>query len=282
MIKLKVVALLSLVFLTSEALCQNPKGKLFIIGGGKRPAEMIEHLVAESELKEGGFGVILPMSSAEPDSSIFYALKQFQELELYNVVGMNLSVREAGAGQLDSIRNASMIYISGGDQNRFMKVIEGTGVQQAIIDAFMKGAVVAGTSAGAAVMSKVMITGDERNYPEYSSTFRNIEPENIITGAGLGLIQDAIIDQHFIKRSRYNRLISAVMDFPELMGIGIDESTGILVDGNGNAEVVGVNQVIVLRNPTLEKVVKDRKMGTTGLQMDIHLPGDTFKIQKVK
>ena len=117
---------------------------------------------------------------------------------------------------------------------------------------------------------------------EYCSEAQQKGVKIFITGAGLGLIQDAIIDQHFIKRSRYNRLISAVMDYPELMGIGIDESTAILVDGQGNAEVVGVNQVIVLRNTTKEKAVKEGKMGANGLQMDILLPGDTFKIQKVK
>jgi len=258
------------------------KGKLFIIGGGKRPPSLIDRLVQEAGLKETGYGIILPMSSSEPDSAIFYALKQFQALSLNNVVGMNLSERAANIPQLDSIRQARMIYISGGDQNRFMKAIEGTEVAAAITEAHANGAIVAGTSAGAAMMSEVMITGDEKNYPEYSSTFRNIENENILTDRGLGLVKDAIIDQHFIKRSRYNRLISAVMDYPELMGIGIDESTAILVNGDGEAEVVGSNQVIVLRNPNREKSLLNEKMGVRGIGMDVLLPGDTFTIKRTK
>ncbi|GAB4247422.1 MAG: hypothetical protein Tsb0034_26650 [Ekhidna sp.] len=162
-----------------------------------------------------------------------------------------------------------------------MKIIEGTGVKQAIHDAYRRGAIVAGTSAGAAMMSEVMITGDEKNYPEYSATFKNIEPDNIVTAPGLRLLTDAVVDQHFIKRSRYNRLISAVIDYPSLMGIGIDESTAILVDGNGKAEVVGENQVIVLRNAQKEKKLTGSKMGTTGMLMDVLLPGDTFQVERV-
>lgn len=257
----------------------SPKGKLFIIGGGSRPDTMVERIIEEAALRKGGFGIILPMSSEDPDSAVYYANQQFVEKGIVNVYGLNFTKDEKYTPlKLDSIRNAKMIYISGGDQNRFMNVVLGTEIERAIQSAYQNGCLVGGTSAGAAVMSKIMITGNELKHPEYSSTFRNIEEANIETKQGLGLIQNAIIDQHFIRRSRHNRLISAIIEFPEMKGIGIDESTAILVSGNV-AEVIGESQVIVLENPKRSKVIRNGKLGATGLHLTVLLPGDTFRLK---
>lgn len=259
------------------------EGKLFIIGGGKRPGYMIERLVKEADLENGGYGIILPMSSSEPDSAIYYAKLQFIDAGLTNVVGMNLSDRKPNQDQLDSIAAANMIYISGGDQNRFMIAIESTEIAEAIYDAYTNGNVIAGTSAGAAVMSEIMITGDERNYPEYRNTLRNVEKNNIITSQGLGLIDDAIIDQHFIKRARYNRLLSAVADNPTLLGIGIDEATAILVDEAGKAEIIGDNQVVVVRtNANTSYTESENKLNIKNLEIDVLTKGQTFYIPNTK
>jgi cyanophycinase len=158
-----------------------------------------------------------------------------------------------------------------------MGVVQGTDIEKAIHDAYDKGAVVGGTSAGAAVMSKLMITGNELKHPEYSSTFRNIEENNIEIKQGLGFVEGAIIDQHFVKRSRYNRLISAIIEYPNVKGIGIDEATAILVSGN-TAEVVGDSQVIVFENPRRSKVVKDGKLSAKGIVMNVYLAGEKFRV----
>jgi cyanophycinase len=256
-----------------------PKGKLFIIGGGSRPDEMVERIVSEAGLRQGGYAVILPMSSIEPDSAVFYARIQFVKKGIDHVYGLNfVKDSQHSRAKLDSIRNARLIYISGGDQNRFMEVVLGTEIEKAIKDAYQRGSLVGGTSAGAAVMSKLMITGSELKHPDYSSTFRNIEAENIEIKPGLGLLQNVIIDQHFIRRSRHNRLISAVIEYPDLQGIGIDEATAILVDGN-EAEVIGDSQVVVLENIKRSKKVKNGKLGASGIQMSVLLPGDKFRIR---
>ena len=240
---------------------------------------MVERIIEEAGLRKGGFGIILPMSSEDPDSAVYYANQQFVEKGIVNVYGLNFKKGETYTPlKLDSIRNAKMIYISGGDQNRFMDVVLGTEIERAIQSAYQNGCLVGGTSAGAAVMSKIMITGNELKHPEYSSTFRNIEEANIETKQGLGLIQNAIIDQHFIRRSRHNRLISAIIEFPEMKGIGIDESTAILVSGNV-AEVIGESQVIVLENPKRSKIIRNGKLGATGLHLTVLLPGDTFRLK---
>jgi cyanophycinase len=255
-------------------------GKLFIIGGGSRPSAMVDRIIEESGIDKNGYGIILPMSSIEPDSAVYYASKQFNEKGLKNIHGINVVKDEViSASKLDSIKNATLIYISGGDQNRFMDIIEGTAVASAIHQAFENGSLVAGTSAGAAVMSKLMITGNELKHPEYSSTFKNIQEDNIEIKPGLGMMTNVIIDQHFVRRSRYNRLISAVIENPEMTGIGIDESTAILVNGK-SIEVVGASQVIVLKNPDHSKTVNKEKLGAHNLNLNIYLPGETFSIQK--
>ena len=257
----------------------NSEGKLFIIGGGSRPTSMVERIISESGLDKGGYGIILPMSSAEPDSAVYYAKRQFSKLQIENVYGLHFVKDEKiSKTKLDSIVNAKMIYISGGDQSRFMEVVAGTAIEKSIHQAYKNGSLIGGTSAGAAVMSKIMITGNELKHPEYASTFRNLESENLETNSGLGLIRDVIIDQHFVKRSRYNRLLTAIIDYPDMVGIGIDESTAILVIGN-SVEVVGESQVVVMRNTEKNSQKYKDKIGAKGIVMDIYLPGEKFKLK---
>jgi cyanophycinase len=239
----------------------------------------VERLIEESDLNQGGYGVILPMSSAEPDSAIYYARLQFTERGLNNIRGFNFRQDHYPPNWIDSLEKASLIYISGGDQRRFMEITANSPVFQAIHTAYRNGAVIAGTSAGAAVMSKLMITGDEKKHPEYQSTFGSIEADNIIFDEGLGLLPRVIVDQHFIRRSRYNRLLTAILENPEYLGIGIEESTAILT-GQDSAEVVGAGQVVVLEvNP--EKVKRQNGLlGAEKMTISVYLPGDKFLLRK--
>jgi cyanophycinase len=252
---LKRISIVFLVFVAafqstiSCAQQKEAKGKLFIIGGGSRPSAMIDRIISESGIDKEGYAIILPMSSSEPDTASYYAKKQFFDKNIANVHALNFVKDEKfSSDKIDSLKNARLIYISGGDQNRFMDVVKNTEIEKAIHEAYKNGSLIAGTSAGAAVMSKMMITGTELKNSEYSSTFRNLQSENIEIKSGLGMIDNVIIDQHFVKRSRYNRLLSAVIEHPETIGIGIDEATAILVNGN-QAEVIGEYQVIVFKNP---------------------------------
>jgi cyanophycinase len=253
-------------------------GSLFIIGGGSRPSELISRMIEETGLHEKGYVVILPMASTEADSAIIWSGEQFFENSIKNVTGFNFQASQLlNEAWLDSIRNASLIYISGGDQNKFMEIVGGTEIETALWDAYTKGAMIAGTSAGAAVMSHFMITGNELRNPEYTSTFRTIESKNLELANGLGFIQSAIIDQHFIWRSRHNRLLTAVIENPEMTGIGIDESTAILVKGK-QAEVVGSAQVMVFKNPDKTALEINGKLGARNIRLDIYLPGEKFTI----
>lgn len=266
--------------LLSSCQTENKKGKLFIIGGGEISAAVIDKMITESGIDKGGYAVILPMSSEEPDTAAYYTRLDFTGRGVENVYGLSFKKGEDfPQSRIDSIRGAKMVFISGGDQSKFMAIIKGSDIQKAIHDAFDKGSLICGTSAGAALMSKKMITGIELKYPENDGVFKTIEAGNIETIEGLGMLEKVIIDQHFIKRKRLNRLISVIIENPEYQCVGIDESTAILVEGE-KASVYGDNQVVVLHNKSSEKKELNGLLGAKEIKLSVYLPGESFKLNK--
>lgn len=258
---------------------QNSQGRLFIIGGGARPASLLNAMIDEAGLKNGGYAVVLPMSSSQTAAAIESGIKQLAELGISDVFGFDFNKGVAPSQtKIDSLANAKLIYISGGSQSRFMAVVEGTAIEKAIWSCFNNGGTIAGTSAGAAAMSEKMINGVQALYPDADSGFRVIEKGNTALAKGLGLIKTAIIDQHFVKRSRHNRLMTLAMEYPQLKCIGIDESTAIVVKGN-QARVVGLSQVLVYDGSKGESNVQGNKIGMKGIQLNIYLDGDTFSLK---
>jgi cyanophycinase len=104
-----------------------------------------------------------------------------------------------------------------------------------------------------------------------------MEAGNIEVTVGLGMLEQAIIDQHFIKRKRLNRLVSVCMENPENTCVGIDESTAIFVHA-GKAVVVGLNQVVVIRPSGAPATVTNGLLGARNMELDVLLPGDSFPI----
>ena len=256
---------------------QKSKGKLFIIGGGSRPDFLVDRMIKEAGLKYGETVAIFPHASEEQDSSFYYAKQQFEKRNLKALDCAFKKDEKLSPSKLDSLKTAKLIYIGGGDQVRFMEIINSNPeVKNLLKSAYQNGKMIAGTSAGAAVMSEVMITGNQLKYKDYENTFDNIEIKNVETKQGLGFIKTAVIDQHFVVRSRYNRLLSLIIENPTYKGIGIDEGTAILVK-NGEAEVVGRAQVIVFKNPKQSKKLNGDKLGAQGITLDIYLNGEKFK-----
>ena len=256
---------------------QNSKGKLFIIGGGSRPDFLVDRMIKEAGLKSGETVAIFPHASEEQDSSFYYAKQQFEKRNLKALDCAFKKDEKLSPSKLDSLKTAKLIYIGGGDQVRFMEIINSNPeVKNLLKSAYQNGKMIAGTSAGAAVMSEVMITGNQLKSKDYENTFDNIEIKNVETKQGLGFIKTAVIDQHFVVRSRYNRLLSLIIENPTYKGIGIDEGTAILVK-NGSAEVVGRAQVIVFKNPKQSKKLNGDKLGAQGITLDIYLNGEKFK-----
>jgi cyanophycinase len=268
---------LVIIFFNNSLLAQSNQGKLFIIGGGDRSDNLMNKMITVSHLAKNDYIVVLPMASEEPDSSYFYFKNQIEKLTASKIVMFNFEKSTVSKKELiDSLKNAKLIFICGGDQNRFMDVVNNTAVFTALHTAYKSGSTIAGTSAGAAVMCEHMITGNQKLDTNYTATFNKIQYNNLETKQGLALIKNVIIDQHFLKRNRYNRLITAMVEFPTYTCIGIDESTAIIVN-NKSVEIVGESEVVVFKNITgIKRSTKNNLVGIKKLEVSVYYDGQKF------
>ena len=263
---------------TSNIFGQN-KGKLFIIGGGDRSQELLSDLVSTADLRPNDYIVVLPMATSIPEESVAYISEQISAFAKQKIVSFNFDKEQANQkiAWIDSVKNARLIFITGGDQNKFMDVVRGSKLYHALHEAYGNGATISGTSAGAAVMSQIMITGGQKGNMK-SESFREIKTDYVEVASGMGFMKNIIIDQHFIIRSRYNRLISLFADYSDKMVIGIDEGTALVVSGN-KARVSGDSQIIVLEKPKNKKVFSNGKVSFQDIRLSIYAHGQEFKLR---
>jgi len=276
---MRIPAPIVLLFLFISFNAVGQKGKLFIIGGGHRSEALINTLIKTAGLQPKDHIVVLPMSSEEGDSAYYYIKLQLEKACSNTIANLNFTSATTGNTQwLDSVKSAKLIFITGGDQSRFMKIVAGSPLYKAIHDAYKSGATVAGTSAGAAVMCRHMITGKQlRGDSVYHATFDRLWTNNIEFSEGLGLIDSVIIDQHFIVRSRYNRLLSALDAYPTFTCIGIDEATAIIV-AQQQITIAGDGQVLVFRQPKTVAASKGELIKMKDVRLDIYTAGEGFKL----
>lgn len=227
----------------------RPKGSLIIVGGGSRPEAMMQRFVALA----GGPGrariAVLPMASSEAEASgaeIEGELDSLGAAAFVFLVDRRQAQSPQAVRRLDSVTG---IWFGGGDQVLLTAALAGTASLRALHQRFREGAVVGGTSAGAAVMSDSMITGNQTPSGDttgyYGDEYPAIERRRIEVVPGLGFLPGTIVDQHFIRRERHNRLMSAVLERPRLIGVGIDESTALEVAPDGRWTVLGESEVVI-------------------------------------
>jgi cyanophycinase len=260
------------------------KGILFIIGGGDRPESMMRQFIDLAGRFGSGKIVVFPMASSEPAETGASLVAEFKGLGAKDAEFRILTREQALAGEgLSCLDDPGAVFFSGGDQARQMDVLRGTPFHRRLLELYDEGCVMAGTSAGAAVMSEVMITGDEKRKVEEGHEFETLHAGNIVTVEGLGFLKTVIIDQHFVTRKRHNRLISLLAEHPRLLGVGIDEETAIIVGPKERFEVIGNHNVIVY-DPTRAAVTvtPGQAVGFQGMIMHVLLPGDRFDIKKRK
>lgn len=253
------------------------KGTLFIIGGGEISDSLRMEMLNAAGWQPGDLISAVTLASGWGDSAYIWMNEEFKKLTGQNCVKID-SAAVHDKLSLDSLSKSKIIYLGGGDQSAFMRKIENTEVKKIIRNAYYNGALVGGTSAGAALMSDRMITGNGLIDTVYESTFSILKKGNIELKEGLGLLDSVIVDMHFIARSRYNRLLSAQLENLNYQCIGIDESTAIIVK-NGNATVAGQNQVVVFSSPKKIKSGANNLIGADGMEISIYLPGESFKIK---
>lgn len=256
----------------------STQGTLFIIGGGSRDSALMVQLIKESGWKPSDWISICPMSSRW-DSAYISMNDEFKFYTKSNIRCIRVDSNTVkNPMTLDSLRKSKIIYLNGGDQSIFMMHIKGTDFKIAINEAYENGATIAGTSAGAALMSENMLTGEQKKQKKYASAIPVLWQNNVEIVEGLGFLDSVIVDQHFIVRSRHNRLMSAVLDNPKLMGIGIDESTAIIVRGD-SANVAGESVVVVYSNPKGIFKRGSDVIGARSMDLNIYQTGDRFLVK---
>jgi cyanophycinase len=137
-----------------------------------------------------------------------------------------------------ALRDATGIFLTGGNQLRLSSTIGGTRLADAVLEQFRQGAVVAGTSAGASAMSSHMIA--------FGASGATPKHRMAQIAAGLGVLPGVIIDQHFQQRNRLGRLLSLIAQNPSLLGLGVDEDTAGVVGPDHVMEVIGRGSITVV------------------------------------
>jgi cyanophycinase len=178
---------------------------------------------------------------------------------------------------VEQVRNATGVFIGGGDQVKLVSALSGTPLEEAIRDAYIDGAIICGTSAGAAALTKTTLAGNE------------VDEEGKLVeqyiGPGLGLLgYHTLIDTHFTQRRRLYRLFVAVAEFPALMGLGIDEDTALIIKreigtvvGNGGVTFVDGSSV---RFNNATDVTKGPELTISALRVGIVGTGQQFNLKR--
>ena len=256
----------------------NKRGTLIIVGGGDTPYTIQKRFI---ELA-GGAGkariAIFQMASTGDDEEADEVLAEFKLLGAESVI-LNLDRSQAESEAMDVMLSGFTGYwFLGGDQNLLAASLLGTRALRRIEYRYERGAVVGGTSAGASVMTATMLTGERR-----AASGRINEDPNAVAmrstevAFGFGLLPGAIVDQHFSRRSRDNRLVSAVLDHPQLLGVGIDEETALIVRPDGRWEVLGNGHVKIYdaRRAYIVNQAEDA-VGASGIRMHVLPRGSRF------
>ena len=191
--------------------------------------------------------VIVPTASETPKERAGDYQELFSAFNPETIHTVHIGERpDAGSAELAKIvGEATLFMFGGGDQLRLSSLIGGTKLHRTLLERYRSGdCVVAGTSAGAAVIPEVMIFQNNR--------FRPYRKGGIEMTKGLGLISDIIFDTHFVQRSRISRLVNAVSTNPALLGLGIEENSGLRIEDETLAKVIGTGTVIVLDGSAIE------------------------------
>lgn len=248
-------------------------GHFVLVGGGSRPESVMRLFVRLGGGADGRF-VVFPLASADEDTGDFY------ERELRGYGARHVETVQIGdrrdamnPARVDTVRRATAVWFSGGDQSRIAARLVDTPMLEALREMHAAGGVIGGTSAGTACQSDPMLVG--------SGDEDVIRRDNIATARGLGLLRGVILDQHFIARRRQNRLLSVVLEHPSLVGIGVDEATAIWAAPDGTLEVVGEGTVAIY-DARDARVTEGEALGAVGIRHAILVPGQRYDLGRAE
>jgi cyanophycinase len=261
----------------------NVNGKLLIIGGAEDRQNERVILKKFIELSGGNQAKLkfILAASSEPSSVWSSYSNVFKNLGATNVEPIALLSREDAYNPdvVSNLLTADGIFMTGGDQSRLMTELWETPAFSAIHHVFhLNGICIAGTSAGAAVMSRQMIAQGQAPI---------ITEKGVVSfDIGLGLVSMAIIDQHFSQRRRLTRLLSALAQRPDLLGVGIDENTGLVITVNESIEVIGDGSVTILDGREMisnyEEIEAQEKLELLGVKMHLLPSGSSYHVNSYR
>ncbi len=259
---------------------QSRAGHLLIIGGAEdkvRQRQILARFAALAGGSDARVAVISTASSLGDEATDLY-LSLFRQLGISDVRGLRpLSRGDANDSRLTAmLKDATGIFLTGGNQMRLTSVIAGTRLGRALVTRHRHGAIIAGTSAGASAIASHMVAfGTSGATPKQRMTQMS---------AGLGLLPGVLIDQHFEQRNRIGRLLALVAQSPALLGLGIDEDTAGLVGPKGILEVIGKGSVTILDPSQVQtdafEVKRHRPIMISGVVLHSLPSGYRFDLRK--
>jgi cyanophycinase len=217
-------------------------GHVIVIGGAEdkvRERVILNRFIKLAGGRDARIAVISTASSLGPLAGEMYR-RVFGELGAAEVHPIH-TVTRAQANDAENariVRDATGIFMTGGNQLRLSSTIGGTALAQQVVRRHREGAVVAGTSAGASAMSTHMVA--------FGASGSTPKQRMVQMAAGLGILPGVIVDQHFEARNRLGRLLAIIASNPSLLGIGVDEDTAGVVGPDGVMEVIGRRSVTIL------------------------------------
>lgn len=277
-----------------------PKGKLIIIGGAVDTGSFTEQqfdvpdnlnffergilkcIINESSKDKLSRIEIITTASSIPEKVGEEYLKAFRQLEVTDVDVLNIKTREEANSpeNTERLKNADAVIFTGGDQLRLTSIFGGTSFHTILLEKYEnENFVIAGTSAGAAASSNNMIY-------QGSSREALLKGEVKIT-AGLGFINNVIIDTHFVQRGRIGRLLYACASNPVCLGIGLGEDTGLLITDGKDMKAIGSGLVILVDGTNMRDTnITDVEMGSPvsieNLIVHVMALGDHFDLKNKK
>ncbi len=261
---------------------QARTGHLLVIGGAEdklRQRQILSRFVALAGGSDARVVVISTASSLGDEATDLY-LELFRQLGVTDVRGLRPLVREDADDHrvAATLEDATGVFMTGGNQLRLSSVIGGTALGRALAERHRRGAIIAGTSAGASAIASHMVAfGTSGATPKQRMTQMS---------AGLGLLPGVLIDQHFEQRNRFGRLLALVAQSPALLGIGIDEDTAGLVTPKLVLEVIGKGSVTILDPAHIQtdayEVKRHRPIMVSGVVLHSLPSGYRFDIRRRK
>lgn len=251
-------------------------GPLIVIGGHEDKEG--ERLILKEVAKhlEGRKLVLATVASRRPEGYLDAYRQGFDGLGVGEIVELYVDSRAEthDPDKLALFDDAGGVFFSGGDQLRISSQIGDTPIEEAVRRIWENGGVLAGTSAGASVLSDTMLVR--------GSSVASYRIGDLDMAPGLGLVRDVIIDQHFAERGRIGRLLGAVAHSPRVLGIGIDEDTAIVIEGD-DFHVVGSGAVYVvdgdgITQSNIAEADRDRALSLYDVRLHVLSAGDAFNL----